>query len=204
MMKSPRVVPLLALLSTAACGPETEPPVTTGTGNARASLSSCTTTRQLQANPGFESGDTPDWWSSDQDIINDSGPHPAHSGTWKATLNGQGFTSWRDISTQLITLPAGACDARISLWLRVETDEPRPDYRDAFDYLSVSVVDGSWTMLDYLGTFTEHDATGQYEHYTFDLSAFRGQTIRVRFAGSEDNVYQTTFLLDDLEVLVTE
>jgi hypothetical protein len=39
---------------------------------------------------------------------------------------------------------------------------------------------------------------------TFDLSAFRGQTIRVQLEGTEDVVLQTSFVLDDTALTVTQ
>lgn len=39
---------------------------------------------------------------------------------------------------------------------------------------------------------------------SFDLLAYEGQTIRVYFYGVEDSVYQTSFLIDDTALNVTQ
>jgi hypothetical protein len=35
---------------------------------------------------------------------------------------------------------------------------------------------------------------------TFDVSAFRGQTVRIYFLGTEDFTLQTSFVIDDTSV----
>jgi aminopeptidase S len=46
-------------------------------------------------------------------------------------------------------------------------------------------------------------ATG-YQQQTFNLASFVGQTIQVFFVGKEDSSLQTSFVLDDVSLKVTQ
>jgi len=51
--------------------------------------------------------------------------------------------------------------------------------------------------LTTLATYSNLNETTGYTLKTFDLSAFRGQTIRIYFLGTEDSSLQTSFVIDD-------
>ena len=48
-----------------------------------------------------------------------------------------------------------------------------------------------------LATYSNLNASTSYAQKSFDVTAYRGLTIRVRFIGSEDSSLQTSFLVDD-------
>ena len=56
---------------------------------------------------------------------------------------------------------------------------------------------GSKGTLATLATFSNLNKTTGYVLRTFDLTAFRGQTIRIYFLGTEDSFLQTSFVIDD-------
>lgn len=56
------------------------------------------------------------------------------------------------------------------------------------------------TVLATLATYSNLNANSTYVLKTFDLTAFRGQTIRVYFLGTEDSSLQTSFVIDDTAV----
>ncbi|MFB7505517.1 putative Ig domain-containing protein, partial [Streptomyces broussonetiae] len=74
------------------------------------------TSSQLLANPGFESGST-GWTATSGVITNDSG-EAAHSGSYKAWLDGYG-SSHTDTLSQSVTIPAG-CKATLTFYLHID------------------------------------------------------------------------------------
>ncbi len=152
---------------------------TVGTGGG----SGCTST-QLLANPGFESGNT-GWTASSGVITTDSG-EPAHSGSYKAWMDGYG-TSHTDTVSQSVTIPAG-CKATLTFYLHIDTAETGST---AYDKLTVTA--GSTT----LATYSNVNAASGYALKTFDLSSLAGQTVTLKFNGVEDSSLQTSFVVDD-------
>lgn len=143
------------------------------------------TPAQLLGNQGFESGTAP--WTASSGVVDSSAGEPAHTGTWKAWLDGYG-SSHTDSLAQTVTIPAG-CHATLSFYLHVDTAETTTTV--AYDKLTVQA--GSTTLAGY----SNLDQKSGYTQKTFDLSAFAGQTVTVKFTGTEDSSLQTSFVIDD-------
>lgn len=157
------------------------------------------TSAQLLANPGFETGSaTP--WSTTSGVISDKTGEPPHSGTWDAWLDGYG-TTHTDTLSQAVSLPTGCASYTASFWLHVDTAETSGT--TAFDKLQVQLLDASGSVLTTLATYSNLDAITGYAQHSFDISAFAGQTVTLRFTGSEDNIDQTSFVLDDTAINVS-
>ncbi|MFE9423910.1 putative Ig domain-containing protein [Kitasatospora sp. NPDC006697] len=139
---------------------------------------------QLLANSGFESGST--GWTTSSGVIDNSTSEPAHSGSYKAWLDGYGSTH-TDTLSQTVTIPAG-CKASFSFWLHIDTAETGST---AYDKLTVQA--NSTT----LATYSNVNAATGYVQKTFDLSSFAGQTVTLKFTGTEDSSQQTSFVIDD-------
>jgi subtilase family serine protease len=139
---------------------------------------------QLLGNAGFESGNTV-WTATTGVITNDTG-EAAHGGSYKAWLDGYG-TSHTDTVTQSVTIPAG-CHASFSFYLHIDTAETGTT---AYDKLTVSANTTT------LATYSNVNAATGYSLKTFDLSAFAGQTVTLKFSGVEDTSLQTSFVVDD-------
>ncbi|MEV7183437.1 M4 family metallopeptidase [Kitasatospora sp. NPDC093102] len=148
---------------------------------------SCTPA-QLLGNAGFETG-TATPWTASSGVVDSSTSQAAHSGSWKAWLNGYG-SAHSDSLSQTVSIPAG-CKATLSFWLHIDTAESGST---AYDKLTVSV---NGTTLK---TYSNVDAAAGYQQRTFDLSAYAGQTVTVKFAGTEDSSLQTSFVIDDTAV----
>ncbi|ADO70681.1 S8 family serine peptidase [Stigmatella aurantiaca] len=157
----------------------------------------CSGTAQLLLNPGFEGGNV-DWSASSGVIANSSGT--ARTGSWRALLGGQGEGGTHTLSQQ-ITIPAGACTASLKFWLKVSTDEFLTG--PAWDTLSVQIQSSAGPVLATLATFSNLDGGSSYVQRTLDLSAYKGQTVRVYFESNEDFSNQTSFLVDDVSAVVT-
>ncbi|MEU4733271.1 M28 family peptidase, partial [Streptomyces sp. NPDC023588] len=149
------------------------------------------TPRQLVVNGGFESGSSP-WTATSGVITNQSGQLP-HSGSYKAWLNGYG-SSHTDSASQSLSIPSGCASYRLSFFLHIDTDE---DENVVYDRFTVSV--GGQT----LETFSNVNANSGYVQKTYDLAAFAGQSVTLKFNGVEDQSLQTSFVVDDVTVQVS-
>ncbi|MFJ6616351.1 M4 family metallopeptidase [Kitasatospora sp. NPDC091335] len=146
------------------------------------------TPAQLLGNAGFESG-TASPWTASSGVVDNSTSQAAHGGSWKAWLNGYGSTH-SDSLSQTVSIPAG-CTATLSFWLHIDTAESGST---AYDKLAVTV---NGTALK---TYSNVDAAAGYQQRTFDLSAYAGQTVTLKFAGTEDASLQTSFVIDDTSI----
>ncbi|HLK76666.1 MAG TPA: putative Ig domain-containing protein [Streptosporangiaceae bacterium] len=152
------------------------------------------TAAQLLGNPGFETGSAAPWTST-AGVINPNGAgETSHSGTWYAWLDGYG-TTHTDTLAQSVTIPASCVSATFSFWLHIDTSETTTT--TAFDTLKVQVLNSSGTVLSTLGTFSNLNHVTGYAQHSFSLSSFIGQTITLKFTGTEDSSLQTSFVVDD-------
>jgi serine protease len=152
---------------------------------------------QLLANPGFESGATA--WSQTAGVIDNSTGRPARTGSWKAWLNGYG-TAHTDTLSQSVAIPASAATATLSFWLRVDTAETGST---AYDTLRVQLLNSSGGVLATLSTYSNVGANSTYGQKSFNVTAYKGQTVTVRFTGTEDASLQTSFVVDDTALATT-
>ncbi len=156
------------------------------------------TAGQLLTNPGFESGTS--GWSATSGIINTSSKEPAHSGSYKAWLDGYG-TATTDTVSQSVTIPSGCTTAAFGFWLHVDTAET--SNTTAYDTMKVQVLNSSGTVLGTLATYSNLDAASGYVQHSFNLASYAGQTVTLKFTGTEDYEYQTSFVVDDTSLNVS-
>jgi hypothetical protein len=152
---------------------------------------------QLLANPGFESGASS--WSASSGVINNDSSEAAHSGAYKAWLDGYG-TATTDTLSQSAAIPSG-CSAQLTFWLHVDTAETSTT--TAYDTLKAQVLNSSGTVLSTLATYSNLNAGSGYTQRSFDLSAYAGQTVTVKFTGVEGSKLQTSFVVDDTALSVS-
>jgi hypothetical protein len=152
----------------------------------------CSSPGQKLGNPGFETG-TASPWSASSGVIDSSTAEPAHSGSWKAWLDGYGRTH-TDTLSQSVTIPAG-CSATLTFWLHIDTSETTTT--TAYDKLTVKA--GSTT----LATYSNLNKNTGYSQRSFNLSSFAGQTVSISFTGAEDVTLQTSFVIDDTALTVS-
>jgi subtilisin family serine protease len=157
------------------------------------------TTSQLLLNPGFESGNIN--WGADAGVITNSTGRTPRTGTWYAWLNGYGSSN-TDYLYQDVTIPASATAATLNFYLKIDTAETTTT--TAYDTLTVTVRNTSGTVLQTLATYSNLSATSGYTLRSFNLLAYKGQTIRIYFFGSEDSSLQTSFIIDDTSLNVTQ
>jgi uncharacterized membrane protein len=153
------------------------------------------TTQQLLGNPGFENGSgSPAPWTVSAGVIDNSSFQAPHSGSWKAWLNGYGSVH-TDTLWQQLSIPATATSASLSFWRHIDTTETSTT--TAYDTLKVQVRNSSGTVLATLATYSNLNAGAGYTQVSFDLSAYKGQTIQIYLVGTEDSSLKTSFVVDD-------
>jgi hypothetical protein len=157
----------------------------------------CSSTTQLLLNPGFESGAV-NWTASSGVIAKVAST--ARTGSWRALLGGLGDGGMHTLSQQ-ISIPAGACAASLQFWLKVSTDEFVSG--PAWDTLTVQILSGTGPGVATLATYSNLDGGSSYVLRTVDLSAYKGQTVRVSFESAEDYSNPTRFFVDDVAATVT-
>lgn len=163
----------------------------------QASATPTNTALQLLLNPGFESGAVS--WTATAGVIDNSSGEASHSGAWKAWLDGYGRTH-TDSVYQQVAIPSGGSSATLSFWLHIDTAETTTATQ--FDKLQVQIRNAANTVLTTLATYSNLNKNSGYAQRTFDVSSFRGQTIRVYLLGTEDSSLQTSFVVDDFALTV--
>ena len=158
------------------------------------------TTSQLLANPGFESGNN-GAWTTTSGVITSSTSRTPQAGSWYAWLCGYG-SSHTDYAYQQVSIPSGATAATLSFYLKIDSAETTTS--TAYDVLRVQVLNSSGSVLSTLATYSNLHKSSSYAQKSFDLLAYKGQTIRIRFYATEDSVYQTSFLVDTTALNVTQ
>jgi Zn-dependent metalloprotease len=145
-------------------------------------------------NGGFESGTAS--WTGTSGVIVNGGAKPAHGGTWKAVLGNKGTTSTANLG-QSVAIPAGASSAQLSLWIRIDTNETTTS--TVYDKVQVQIVDGSTTTT--LATYSNLNKNTTYTQKTFNVGAYAGKTVTVKFLENEDSSLQTSFVVDDVSLI---
>jgi hypothetical protein len=154
-----------------------------------------TTTTELIGNGGFESGNTV--WTASSGVIDNGTGQAARTGSWKAWMNGYGSVH-TDTMVQTVSIPAAASTATLSFWLKVVSSETTTT--SAYDTLKVQVRNSGGTVLSTLKTYSNLDKGTTYVQRTFDLSAYKGQTVQIYFEGVEGSTVSTAFLIDDVSL----
>ena len=168
-------------------------------GEASATPKAPATATQLLGNPGFENGaSSPAPWSVTAGVIDNSSGEPAHSGSWKAWLDGYG-SAHTDTLAQTVTLPASLTSATLAFYLHIDTADHGTT---AHDTLKVQIRNSAGTVLSTLATYSNLNAASGYSLKSFNLSAYKGQTIQVYLIGTENSSLATSFVADDFALNV--
>ncbi|HTJ34065.1 MAG TPA: M4 family metallopeptidase [Dactylosporangium sp.] len=172
-------------------GGTTPPPTTTAPPTSTPPTGGCSGQKLL--NPGFESGATS--WSGTTGTIGQwaSSGQAAHGGTYSSWLDGYGSTHTEAIQ-QSVTIPAG-CTATLTFYVHIDSAETTTTVQ--YDKLTISA--GTTT----LGTLSNLNKASGYQLKSFSLNAFAGQTVTIKFSGSEDSSLQTSFVIDDTAVTLS-
>ncbi len=159
----------------------------------------------LLQNPGFESGSAS--WTENSSggfsIISTWIGHgvSAHSGSYYAWLGG--YSSGTDILEQSVTIPSTAGSASVEFWYMISTSETSAS--TAYDVMKLELYNTAGTKLSTLTTLSNLNATAGLwvKSSAFNVSAYKGQTVRLRFTATTDSSNTTSFRIDDVNLTTT-
>jgi hypothetical protein len=154
------------------------------------SVSNTTSGAELVVNGGFESGAT--GWTGTTGAIGTWTGQPAYAGTKNAWLGGNGATATETLK-QTIAIPSTATGT-LTFQLHIDTAETTTT--TAYDKLTVQVLNSAGTVLSTLATYSNLNKATGYQLRSFNLSAYKGQTIQIYFKMTEDSSLQTSFAVD--------
>ena len=153
---------------------------------------------QLLGNTGFETGTAAPWTTS-AGVVSNSTSEPTHAGSWDAWMNGYG-SAHTDTVSQQVAIPAGKTSATLSFYLHIDTAETTTT--SAYDTIKVQVYNTAGTLLGTLATYSNLNKVTGYAVHNLSMNAYIGQTVVVKFTGTEDASLQTSFVLDDATLTV--
>ena len=173
-------------------------PTTATSAQATLTVNPVGTVYERLVNGGFEQGAT-GWSGSTGDISTWSG-QPAYEGTKSAWMGGNAAAITETLY-QTVTIPASATRATLKFALHIDTADSGAVANDVF---KVQIRSTANAVLSTLASYSNLNSTGsttpRYQVRTFDVSAFKGQTIRVYFTETENASLQTSFSLDSVSL----
>ena len=69
--------------------------------------------------------------------------------------------------------------------------------------LKVQVLNSSGTVLGTLATYSNLNAASGYTQRSLSLASYAGQTVTLKFTGTEGSTLQTSFVIDDAALNVS-
>ncbi|GCF11408.1 choice-of-anchor J domain-containing protein [Dictyobacter arantiisoli] len=190
---TPTVTPTVTATSTPTN--PTPTPTVTATPTSTPTVTPTPIASNLISNGGFENGATP-WVESSSggyEIIDSSMPH---SGTESADFCGANNCS--DSIYQQVTIPGSITSAHLSYAWYMTTQETSHPY----DYLYVRIRNSSGSTLRTIQTITDGSTADSWQSVSYDLSAYKGQTVQIAFVATTDSQEPTEFYLDDVALNV--
>ena len=148
---------------------------------------------QLIVNGGFEGSASP-WVGSGTGYFYTANGNYPRGGTGYIYFGVNNSVSGQ--SYQTVTIPTTATGT-LNFYLNVTSSETTTT--TAYDRLFVEVRNTSGTLLATLGTFSNLNkaAAGVYTLRSFNVAAYKGQTVRIQFRSTMDSSITSTFRVDD-------
>jgi vibriolysin len=131
-------------------------------------------------------------------IANGTAPRTGTDYAYQGVYNSASQT----VTSAGAVIPAGATSASLTLYVSIVTSETTTS--TAYDKLNVQLVDASTNaVLATLGTLSNLNKTASATTYalkTYSVTAYKGKTVKVRFAATNDSSLVTTFRIDDVSL----
>lgn len=150
---------------------------------------------ELLVNGGFEGSSSP-WVTSGTGYAWSTGAYP-QAGTGYSILGLSNNATGQ--AYQQVSVPTTASGA-FTFWLNVTSSETTTT--TVYDRLFVEVRNTSGALLATVATYSNLNkgTAGVYTQRSFDLSAYRGQTVRVQFRSTMDSSLTTSFRVDTVSL----
>ncbi len=157
---------------------------------------------QLLSDPSFEYGTT--FWTADIcTIVNPTGcppseeyalaSFPSRSGNGHAAIGGPARTF--HLRSETVTVPYSVSRVELSAYLWIVSKNKKSSADDIF---TIEIHDAAGRLLETVGTFSNLDTCPTYLRRSFDVTRYRGNTIRIGFTGIQTQGPPTWFVLDDV------
>jgi hypothetical protein len=159
---------------------------------------------QLLGDSSFDYG-TAFWTSDICTVINPAGcifepdfimeSYPSRSGGANSHAAIGGAPKTFHLTSELVTIPSSVRKAELSVYLWIVSKNHK---RTAEDVLTIEILDRAGHSLKTVGTFSNLDECPTYIQRRFDVTRYRGTSIRISFTGIQGKGAPTWFLLDDV------
>ncbi len=143
-------------------------------------------------NPGFESGPGVGWTqysNAGYQVISTVRPHTGAYSAYECDFDG-----CNEYVEQAIKVPT---NGTLTYWWYMKSSEGTGT---AYDYLYVRLFSTSNTLLTTLRTWSNRSTRNTWSQDTLSLSAYAGQTVKLRFVSKTDSYLPTAFFIDDVSV----
>ena len=150
----------------------------------------------LIVNGGFETNASP-WVGSGSGYFYTANGNSPHGGTGYVYFGVN--NSVTGTAYQTVSIPAAATGT-LSFWLNVTSSETTTSVQ--YDKLFVEVRNSSGALLTTLATYSNLNKTtqGNYSQKSFNVAAYKGQTVRIQFRSTMDSSITSTFRVDDVSL----
>ncbi|HEY8208327.1 MAG TPA: Ig-like domain-containing protein [Myxococcaceae bacterium] len=152
------------------------------------------TSAELVVNGGFEGSASP--WVISGTGASWTNTGGAHGGTGLFSLGGANSITAAQ-GYQTISIPASATGT-LTFWVNITTSETTTVTQ--YDKLFIEVRNTSGTILTTLATLSNLDKNTGYVQKSYNMAAYKGQTVRVQFRSTTDVSLPTTFKVDDVSL----
>jgi hypothetical protein len=152
------------------------------------------TAQQLLVNPGFETGSISPWVASSGVLASSDSEHPAQAGNYLAWIDGYS-EAHVDTLAQTVTIPANCVNANLTYWVEVNSTVTNTT-QQAENNLVLEILNSSGTVEQSTTVATAANNGDSYVEYSASLASYIGQTITIKFVGTEVSGGNTQFLED--------
>jgi hypothetical protein len=150
--------------------------------------------QQLLVNGGFDTGSISPWVATSGVLAESTSEHPSQSGNYLAWLDGYS-EAHTDTLAQTVTIPANCVSADLTYWVEVNSTVTNAT-QQAENNLVLEILNSSGTVEQSTTVATAADNGDSYVEYSTNLAAYIGQTITIKFIGTEVDGGNTQFLED--------
>lgn len=119
---------------------------------------------------------------------------PAQAGSWLAWLDGYGIAH-TDTLAQQIAIPATCKSATFSYWAEVSSTVTTTT-KQAQNTLVLEVLNSSGAVVQTVPVATAANSGTSYVEHSTNLASYIGQTITLKFVGTEVSGGNTSFFED--------
>jgi hypothetical protein len=152
------------------------------------------TAQQLLVNAGFETGSISPWTASSGVLASSSSEHPAQAGDYLAWIDGYS-EAHVDTLAQTVTIPSTCVSANLTYWVEVNSTVTNAT-KQAENNLVLEILNSSGTVEQSTTVATAANNGDSYVEYSASLASYIGQTVTIKFIGTEVSGGNTQFLED--------